>query len=99
MYDKYQGQFYSKAQNQVAWLTSEYDEALEKYDVLIMPTTAPLGSALPLKNVTIEDYVNESFRYHQNCCPFDMTGRMSSLFLFEFGRLVDQLIMLFKILR
>jgi amidase len=74
MYEKYQGQYYAKAQNLATWMTTEYDNVLENYDVLVMPTTAPVGSALPLKNKNIDDYVNESFRYHQNCAPFDMTG-------------------------
>jgi amidase len=43
----YQNKFYSMSRNLVLTLTEAYNEALRKYDVLIMPTVPFLATKLP----------------------------------------------------
>jgi amidase len=75
MLTRYQGRYYGKAQNQVLLLREAYDKALKEVDLLIMPTTAPEGKALPLvEDPTPEEYFRLGSRFHWNTCPFDMTG-------------------------
>jgi amidase len=74
-YDRYQGQFYARAQNQMRMLAAAYDAALAEVDVMVMPTVAPEGKAMKMTaDCTPEQYIAETFRYHLNCCPFDGTG-------------------------
>jgi amidase len=59
----------------VLLLREAYDKALKEVDLLIMPTTAPEGKALPLvENPTPEEYFRLGSRFHWNTCPFNMTG-------------------------
>lgn len=75
MYEKYQGRYYYKAQNQALRLSREYDKALEEVDVLLMPTMAPYGKAMKLTHPhTVESYITETFNYHINTCIHDATG-------------------------
>jgi len=48
MVTRYQGRYYAKARNQMSILCQAYDQALKEVDLLVMPTTAPSGKALPL---------------------------------------------------
>ena len=48
----YQNKFHAKAQNLTQTLTMAYDEALKKYDVLIMPT-------LPMKPLPLPTEKND----------------------------------------
>ena len=41
----YRGHFYAKAQNLARLLRKTYDDALARYDLLLMPTTADEGDA------------------------------------------------------
>ena len=49
----YQNKFYGKAQNLTQSLTRAYDDALEKYDVLIMPTLPSKAFPLPTEKDSI----------------------------------------------
>ena len=75
MQERYNGHYYSKAQNQTRLIAKSYDDALNECDLLVMPTAAPQGKALPiLADPTPEEYVAEAFSYHLNTCPTNMTG-------------------------
>ncbi|KAK3746987.1 hypothetical protein QZH41_011937, partial [Actinostola sp. cb2023] len=54
MREDYYGVFYSKAQNLRRELVKAYDEALQKYDVLIMPTCPRKASSFPSQNPSVE---------------------------------------------
>jgi len=72
---RYHNRYYAKAQNQVLLLSQAYDQALKEVDLLVMPTTAPSGKALPLpQNPTREEFLQACWSYHFNTCPFDLTG-------------------------
>ena len=47
MMDKYYGRYYAKAQNLVPVLTKGYDNALAKYDLLVMPTIPMKATPIP----------------------------------------------------
>jgi amidase len=76
MVTQYRGVHYAKAQNLVPVLCRAYDGALKDFDILIMPTTAPAGNALPLPddNPTRKEYFDAAWSYHLNTCAFDVTG-------------------------
>ena len=50
----YGNKFYGKCQNLTILLTRAYDEALAKYDVLIMPTLPFIAPKLPVKNDSVK---------------------------------------------
>jgi amidase len=75
MLTRYQGRYYAKAQNLISFLRETYDQALSEVDLLVMPTVAPEGKALPLiENPTPEEFFRLGWRHHWNCAPFNATG-------------------------
>jgi amidase len=72
MREAYHGRYYAKAQNLARALRAAYDEALEKWDLLVMPTT-------PMKAVTLPrpgnlDDLRGLYALANNTCQFDVTG-------------------------
>ena len=51
--DNYHGVFYSKAQNLAAELCKAYDEKLELYDVLMMPTNPLKARPIPSAEISV----------------------------------------------
>jgi len=75
MVTRYHGRYYAKAQNQVQLLIKAYDNAFRDVDILVMPTAAPVGKALPLiENPTFEEIIQLGMGYHRNTCPFNLAG-------------------------
>jgi amidase len=70
----YRGHFYSKAQNLSRKLRAAYDEALAKYDLLLMPTLPVKATPLPPADATRELYIQRAFEMVPNTAPFDATG-------------------------
>ncbi len=70
----YRGHFYSKAQNLSRKLSAAYDEALAKYDVLLMPTLPVKATPLPPPDASRELYIQRAFEMVPNTAPFDATG-------------------------
>lgn len=74
--DKFYGRYHGKAQNLRQDLTAAYDEALERYDVLAMPTT-PMTAFELEEDLTRIEAVNRAQGKKgrtRNTMPFDMTG-------------------------
>ena len=46
--------FYAKSQNLCRLLREKYDEALNKYDILLMPTIKYLAPKLPKQDATFQ---------------------------------------------
>jgi amidase len=73
---RYHGRIYAKAQNLRAHLRAQYDQALERFDLLAMPTT-------PSKALKHEPRLDEQTRlmrgWHvaNNTAAFDVTGHPS----------------------
>lgn len=51
---EYNGTFYSKAQNLGRELSKAYDQVLEDYDVLLMPTIPKKAPTFPTANPSLE---------------------------------------------
>lgn len=72
--ENYQGRFYAKAQNLRRRLRREYDLVLEKYDLLLMPTTAFPTLAIPPDGASLTETLLHCWTMLANTCPFDLTG-------------------------
>jgi amidase len=70
----YRGHFYAKAQNLSRKLRAAYDEALLKYDLLLMPTLPMKATPLPPPDAPRELYIQRAFEMVANTAPFDATG-------------------------
>jgi amidase len=71
---KYQGRYYAKSQNLGRVLRADYDTALAKYDLLLMPTLPLRASPIPKSNASKTEIVQRAFEVLPNTCPFDVTG-------------------------
>jgi amidase len=72
MADKYFGRYYAKAQNLVPVLTKGYDDALDKYDLLVMPTIPMKATPIP-EDPDTGTYFSTALGMIQNTSPFDCT--------------------------
>jgi len=70
----YRGHFYAKAQNLSRVLARAYDDALQKYDLLITPTQPMKATPLPPANAPLKLWVQRALEMVNNTCPFDVTG-------------------------
>ncbi len=71
---KYYGsRYYGKAMNITRLLTAAYDEALSKFDLLLMPTTPIKASKLPAADASREQYVESALNMISNTAPFDIS--------------------------
>ncbi|MDB5816615.1 MAG: amidase [Rhizobacter sp.] len=71
---KHSGHYYAKAQNLGRQLTQAYDDALAKYDLLLMPTLPIVATPIPAADAPLEEVIERAFEMLPNCCPFDVTG-------------------------
>ncbi len=69
--------FYGKSQNLVRMVRQAYDEALSRFDLLVMPTTPQLPTALPPSDAPLEDVWQVALNMNLNTCPFCATGHPS----------------------
>jgi len=70
----YRGHFYAKAQNLGRLLRQTYDETLNRYDLLLMPTLPMKATPIPDQNVPLALYCQRGFEMLPNTCPFSVTG-------------------------
>ena len=73
MVTRYRGHFYAKAQNLVRRLRAAYDEALSRYDLLLMPTLPLVATPLPQADAPIAEILERAFEMLPNTTPFDIT--------------------------
>ena len=74
---KYNGRYYSKAQNVKHHLINAYDRVLKKYDLLLMPTVGFRARELPENGCSIEEYIKHASDMSSNTCQADVTGHPS----------------------
>lgn len=67
-------QLLGKATNLVRKLKDAYNEALDKYDVLITPTIPMLPQKLPRKDATVEEHMLNSAGLTGNTSPFNLVS-------------------------
>jgi len=70
----YRGHFYAKAQNLSRLLRQAYDDVLNRYDLLLMPTLPMKATPIPDQNAPLALYCQRGFEMLPNTCPFDVTG-------------------------
>ena len=68
------GRHYAKAQNLGRKLTAAYDEALEQYDVLLLPTTPMKAPANPPIDAPSPEIWDRAWENMNNTFSFDVTG-------------------------
>ncbi|XP_052782090.1 amidase-like [Mya arenaria] len=74
MEKNYGAHYYARAQNLNWKLTKTYDELLEKYDVIIMPTLPYKAPLLPKTTWSLQDRMKNALGMVKNTAPFDITG-------------------------
>jgi amidase len=74
MQKHYRGHFYAKAQNLSRRLRMAYDDALARYDLLLMPTMPLKAQPLPPPDAPLALYIQRAFEMIGNTAPFDATG-------------------------
>lgn len=72
--DRHHGMHYAMARNLVPRLRAAYDEALSRFDVLVMPTTPILASTIPSSDAPLEEYLARALEMMANTATFDVTG-------------------------
>jgi len=65
--------YYGKAMNVTRKLIAAYDEALAKYDLLLMPTTPIKAQKMPEPSASREEYVQRALEMIANTAPFDIS--------------------------
>jgi amidase len=70
---RYRGHYYAKAQNLVRRLRRAYDDALEDYDLLLMPTLPIVATPLPDANAPVSEILQRGFEMLANTAQFDCT--------------------------
>lgn len=68
------GRHYAMARNLEQQLSGAYDSALQKYDVLVMPTMPLLPTPLPATDAPVDEVLGRALEMLGNTCPFDVTG-------------------------
>lgn len=68
------GRYYAKAQNLTRKLRQEYDAALARYDVLLMPTTPMKAPPLPGADASRSLALRRATENMNNTFPFDLTS-------------------------
>ena len=71
MTTRYRGHYYAKAQNLVRRLQRAYDDALSRYDLLLMPTLPLTATPIPGPNAPIAEIIQRAFEVLPNTAPFD----------------------------
>jgi amidase len=69
----HRGRYYAKAQNLVRTLRRAYDDALSRYDLLLMPTLPMTPPRLPAPDAPIPEIIQRAFEMLPNTAPFDCT--------------------------
>src|SRR5215813_6492805 len=72
--NKHRGHYYAKAQNLARKLKVAYDTALERYDLLVMPTLPLRATKLPAPGAPRMETIERAFEMLANTAPFDATG-------------------------
>jgi amidase len=71
---RYHGKHYGMAQNLAIELRAAYDEALSRYDVLVMPTLPLQATVIPPADAPREEVIPRALEMIANTCVTDVTG-------------------------
>ncbi len=71
---RYGGRYYAKCANLRRQLRAAYDEALARYDLLLMPTTPMVATPLPAPRASRAEIMQRALEMLGNTPQFDLTG-------------------------
>lgn len=71
---RYRNKHYAMARNLVPQLRAGYDEALSRFDVLVMPTTPIRASVIPGPDAPREEVIARALEMLANTAPLDVSG-------------------------
>jgi amidase len=74
MLKHHRGHFYAKAQNLSRALKAAYNDALSRFDLLVMPTTPMKATPLPPPGAGLPLIIQRAFEMIGNTAPFDSSG-------------------------
>ena len=77
MLKHHRGHYFAKSQNLARQLTAAYDDALGRYDLLLMPTLPMVAPPIPGPDAPLGLYIARAFEMIPNTAPFDITGHPS----------------------
>ena len=77
MLKHHRGHYFAKSQNLNRQLTAAYDDALQRYDLLLMPTLPMVAPPIPGPDAPLALYIQRAFEMIANTAPFDITGHPS----------------------
>ena len=72
--DRYHGRYYAMAREVTPLLRAAYDEALARFDVLVMPTLPIRATLLPGPGAPREEILARALEMVGNTAPFDVSG-------------------------
>ena len=72
--EKYQARHYAMARNLVFEVRRHYDEALSRFDVLVMPTLPMVATPIPAASDPREVQIARALEMIPNTAPFDISG-------------------------
>lgn len=72
--NRHRGKHYAMAQNLAIELRRAYDEALSRFDVLVMPTLPLQATLLPKPDAAREETIPRALEMITNTCVTDVTG-------------------------
>ncbi|MBN9099793.1 MULTISPECIES: amidase [unclassified Pseudonocardia] len=72
--NRYRGKHYAMAQNLAIELRKAYDEALSRFDVLVMPTLPLQATLIPKPDAPREETIPRALEMITNTCVTDVTG-------------------------
>jgi amidase len=72
--DNYHGRHYAMARNLAYELRAAYDAALDRFDVLVMPTLPITASPIVSTDCPRDEYFARALEMIGNTAPFDVTG-------------------------
>ena len=77
MLKHHRGHYFARSQNLARQLTAAYDDALGRYDLLLMPTLPMVAPPIPGPDAPLSLYIQRAFEMIPNTAPFDITGHPS----------------------
>src|SRR5215467_5204571 len=72
--ETYQARHYAMARNLVFEVRRHYDEALSRFDVLVMPTLPMAATPIPAASDPREVWISRALEMIPNTAPFDISG-------------------------
>ncbi len=70
----YHGRYHAKGQNLKPLMKRAYDEVLEQYDLIAMPTIPFPATRIPAPDCSREEYITLALNMQHNTCPIDVSG-------------------------